>query len=80
MKAIVKEVLLAESAVNDDHLPIDSSKKLMLLRYEQIASKYNTTGLNLIKSMQYYNAHPQQYGEILQSVIDSLSAMEARTK
>ncbi len=80
MKEIYLDVFIAESAVTDLHLAQDSAKKLMQLRYQQIALKNKVDRKQMLKSMEYYFKHPIIYGEVMQTVIDSLSSMEARTK
>jgi hypothetical protein len=79
MKAIYIDIFLAEASVQDEHVIPDSSKKLMQRRYIQISAKYGVKTPDLINSLKYYTTHPQVYSEVLQTTIDSLSSMEART-
>ncbi len=80
MKEIYKDVFITESAVLELHLLPDSTKKLMQVRYEQIALRHHVKRKQMLRTMQYYSRHPQILSETLQPVIDSLSAMEARLK
>lgn len=80
MKEIYIDVFLAEAAAQNEHQLNDSTKKLMQLRYQQIAMKHGIKTKDLFTNLQYYTRHPQLYTEVLQTVIDSLSSMEARIK
>jgi hypothetical protein len=78
MQLVLADALIAEGFVMERTAQQDSQRKLATLYYSEIFEKYHITKQEYYKSYDFYAHHPALFQKTLGSVIDSLSAMEAR--
>lgn len=80
MKPVIQDVFLADAYVEEKHYTPDSSKIITNRLYSKIFTKYGIKSAEFYKSMEFYSTHPNLFEEVMVPVVDSLSAVEARTK
>jgi len=80
MKPALQDVFLADAYVEEKHYAPDSSKIITNRLYSKIFTKYGIKSAEFYKSMEFYSTHPNLFEEVMVPVVDSLSAVEARTK
>lgn len=78
MREVMIDVFLAETYVQDQMFSQDTAKNRAKELYTKILAKHNLTQEEYHKSLNFYTRHPDLYAQVLQPIIDSLSAMEAR--
>ena len=78
LATLMVEVYLSEARLNTLPLVRDSSLKLFLPRESAILAKRNISDSVLQKTYSYYLAHTDDFNEVYDIVIDSLTVMEKR--
>ena len=78
LATLMVEVYLSEARLNTLPLVRDSSLKLFLPRESAILAKRNISDSVLQKTYSYYLAHPDDFNEVYDIVIDSLTVIEKR--
>jgi hypothetical protein len=79
MQKVLIDFLSVEAYLGAHAMTVDSAHKVSEAFYAQIFKNYNITRQQFFKSMNWYGSHPAEFEATLQPMIDSLSAMEART-
>jgi hypothetical protein len=79
MQGVLVDMLQADSYVSSHPLVRDSSAKVSQRLYSQIFQKHKISRTDFERSLDFYNSHPKLMEENIQTVIDSLSAIEAHS-
>ncbi len=78
MSAIMVDIYLSEARLNSLPLVRDSSLKLFLPKEAAILAKWKVSDTVLKKSYAYYLERPDDFNEVYDIIIDSLTVMEKR--
>jgi len=79
MRQVFTDALIAEAYVMENTVQQDSQKRLANIYYNKIFDRYHITKDAYYRSYDYYSAHPEIFEKLMGPIIDSLTAMEART-
>jgi hypothetical protein len=78
LSSVMIDIYLAEAKLSSFPIARDSSLKLFLPREAAILSKRNIPDSVLKKTYAYYLGHPDDFNEVYDIIIDSLTVMEKR--
>jgi hypothetical protein len=76
-RQVLIDVLIADAYIQELPMVQDSQKMLLNKTYAQIFDRHNVTKDEYLKTLSYYNTHPEDFNALLEPVKDSLSTLEA---